>query len=70
MVAAMPLDSISLHGGANDHELKPGYASAVLVKLDDGTVQELRRAARDKDTLRFTTGSTPVRSAVGWFVGA
>ena len=57
----MSVGSISLRGAAEVEDPKPGRTSALLLNLDGGLVQELKKASREKDGLRFVTGNTPVR---------
>ena len=64
MVSSIPRSGISLHGVAGTADgLKPGSGSAVLCKLNEGILQDLRKASQAKDALRFVTGSAPVSQA-------
>jgi len=60
MAASMAAATISLRGAADIDDPKPGRAAALLLKLDGGVVQDLKKASREKDGLRFNTGATPV----------
>jgi hypothetical protein len=53
-------DPITLIGGAVEEGPQPGRSSALILKVDEQTLQQFQRASREKDGLRFTTGSTPV----------
>ena len=59
MASNLPAGGISLHGPA-EHvgDLKAGTSSAILLKLGEDVLQDLKGAA--KDELRFVTGSSPV----------
>jgi len=59
---SLPSGGVTLHGVGNRvEEGKAGSVSAVLLKLSDGLLQDIRNAAQGKDGLQFVTGNTPVR---------
>ena len=60
MAAALPPSGISMHGAAEVEDPKPGSSSAILLKLSDSIVQDLKKASHAKDRLHFVAGSTPV----------
>jgi len=56
----LPKGGIKLHGaeyGGKDSEV--GSTTAVLVRLDEGMIQSMKKASHAKDELHFLTGSTP-----------
>ncbi|KAK5163790.1 uncharacterized protein LTR77_010464 [Saxophila tyrrhenica] len=59
MAAPTPAGSISLRGAPDVEDAKAGHSCALLLKLDQEVVQDLRKASREKEGLRFTAGSTP-----------
>jgi len=62
----IPQGGMTLHTSNNDPE---GPASAILLRLSDAKLQEIRNAAQGKDGLHFVTGSTPVRDTEADGVG-
>lgn len=57
--------NISLHGvGEDARDLKPGTSSAIVLKLEDNVLNDLKKASSTPGGLSFTTGSTPVRIAL------
>jgi len=59
---SLPSGGVTLHGvGDRVEEGKANSASAVLLKVSDGMLQDIRKAAQARDGLQFVTGSTPVR---------
>lgn len=58
----IPSSGITLHGICDQPEdVKSGSASAVLLKLSNGLLQDIKKAAKGDDGLQFVTGSAPVR---------
>lgn len=56
------MGSISLRGvGEDSKDLKPGSSSAILLKLDDNVLRDLKKASSTPTGISFLTGSTPVR---------
>ena len=64
MAAAIPSSGISLRGAAEADVSSPGSSSAILLKLGDRVLDDLKKASSVKDGLRFLTGNTPVRLPV------
>lgn len=60
MASTLPPSSITLHGAAEVEVVKPGSTSAIVFKLSDRIVQDLKKASHAKDRLHFVSGSTPV----------
>ena len=52
---------IVLHGPGEVEEPKSSSSSAILLKLSDGIMQDLKKVSSTKEGLRFTTGNIPVR---------
>ena len=61
MAATLPPGGISLHGAADVEELEAHSSSAILLKLSDSVLQDVKKAAQEKERLHFVTGATPVR---------
>ena len=62
MAAAGLAGSITLRGvHAGSEELKQGSGSVILLRLNDDILQDMKKASKTQDGLRFSTGSTPVR---------
>jgi len=59
-VSLVPEGGIALKG-YREHEIKgQENTTAVLLKLDGGAVQDIKKAAEVKNSLQFLTGTTPV----------
>ena len=59
-VSLVPEGNISLKG-YGEHDMKgKGSCTAVLLKLDGGAVQDIKKAAEVKNGVQFLTGTTPV----------
>ncbi|KAF2770206.1 hypothetical protein EJ03DRAFT_326605 [Teratosphaeria nubilosa] len=59
-ISAVPPGGITLRGVSNEGDgVKKGAASAVLLELSDGQVQEFRKAAQLKDGLQLVAGNIP-----------
>lgn len=59
MPSTIPSGGITLHNAAESTDAsKSGTSSAILFKLDDSVLRDLKGAP--KDDLRFVTGSVPV----------
>ncbi|KAK3710741.1 hypothetical protein LTR37_010160 [Vermiconidia calcicola] len=59
MAATIPASGISLRGAAEADGCLPGSSSAILLKLGDRVLDDLKKASSVKDGLRFLTGNTP-----------
>lgn len=60
-VSTIPNGGITLHGVGDDTEkAKTGSAGALILKLSDSLVQDMKKAAQVKDGLQFVAGNTPV----------
>ena len=63
MAAHIPEGGISLRGAAEDTEkLKQGSRSAILFRLNDDILRDLKKTSHAKEGLQFVTGSNPVSS--------
>lgn len=47
--------------GQEPATLKPGSSSGILLHLSDSVVQDITKAAKTPDALRFSAGPSPVR---------
>ena len=61
MGTKLPPGGILLHGAAEVEELKGDSTSAILLKLSDSVLQDVKKASQEKERLHFVTGATPVR---------
>lgn len=62
MAAAKSAGSILLHGAGEDSgDLKAGSSFAILLKLNDSVLKDLKKASNTQDGLYFAAGSNPVR---------
>jgi hypothetical protein len=61
MAATLPPGGISLHGAAEVEESKADSSSAILLKLSDSVLQDVKKASQEKEKFHFVTGATPVR---------
>lgn len=61
MAVTLPAGGITLHGAAEKEDLKKDTSSAILLKLGDDVLRDVRKAAQEKERLSFVTGATPVR---------
>ena len=59
-VSLVPEGGIVLKGYAEHGGKAHGSSTAILLKLDGGAVQDIRKAADLKNGLQFLTGNTPV----------
>ncbi|KAK5121069.1 hypothetical protein LTR85_005553 [Meristemomyces frigidus] len=57
--SSMHTGDITLHGVHGTEGDKPGLTAAVLLKLSDGLLQDIKRASHAKEGLHFVTGSAP-----------
>ena len=56
---------ITLHGPSSSvDDEKPGSGSAIVLKLSNSIVADLKRATDKGQDLRFTAGASPVREVV------
>lgn len=63
MAAYIPEGGISLRGAAEDAEKpKQGSSSAILFRLNDDVLRDLKKSSHAKEGLQFVTGSNPVSS--------
>ena len=52
---------ITLHGAAPDSsDLKSGFSSAILLRLNDSVLKDLKKASHAENDLSFQTGKIPV----------
>ena len=62
MAATASPGSILLRGAAEAEDIKTGNSSAILLKLTDNVLQDVRKASQEKGRLQFVAGATPVRT--------
>lgn len=60
-VSSIHSSGITLHGVQCTEQGEPGSASAVLLSISDGLLQDIKKASQAKEGLQFVTGRTPVR---------
>ena len=62
MASSKVASSIAVHDiDEISNKLKPGTSSAILLRLNDNVLKDLRKASSNPGSLSFTTGSVPVR---------
>lgn len=66
---SMHTGDITLHGVPDGEDGKPGSSLAVLLRLSDGLLRDIKKASHAKEGLQFVTGSTPVRLPYSLSVG-
>ena len=61
MAMSTPVSSITLRGGSGVAEQVPaGKGTAILLKLNDSVLQDLKKSAQSKDGPTLVTGDAPV----------